>query len=111
MKIVIDVGKCNEKMVKEFVVHNSTECNDESSKEFRKVYVRGKCVKFSPTIINKYMGRSQSDVLEKVPSIDKITKAKLDFGEYVFDQTMKQTETYVVKLPIAFPNVITKIVY
>ncbi|KAK2397005.1 hypothetical protein P8452_18147 [Trifolium repens] len=35
------------------------------------------------------------------------TKKKLNFGDHVFNQTMKHAETYAVKLPIAFPCLIT----
>ena len=125
---------------------------------------------FFPSIINKYLGRSESAVLEKVSFMDNITKditggevnvwldkdllscgslsvkyailnmigatnwthsnhtsgittglakmifligimAKLDFVEYVFFyQTMKQAETYGVKLPFAFRSLITEII-
>ncbi|KAK2369594.1 hypothetical protein QL285_082716 [Trifolium repens] len=35
------------------------------------------------------------------------TKKKINFGDHVFNQTMKHAETYAVKLPIAFPCLIT----
>ncbi|KAK2402065.1 hypothetical protein QL285_051615 [Trifolium repens] len=35
------------------------------------------------------------------------TKKKINFGDHVFNQTMKHDETYAVKLPIAFPYLIT----
>lgn len=38
------------------------------------VYVRGKCVKFSPSIIDAYLGRNKSTKSKKVFSMDKITK-------------------------------------
>lgn len=38
------------------------------------------------------------------------TKSKLNFGEHVFDQTMKLADSYVVKLPIAFHCLITGII-
>ncbi|XP_050916693.1 uncharacterized protein LOC127131842 [Lathyrus oleraceus] len=34
------------------------------SKEFRKVYVRGKCVDFSPEIINRFLGRNEEEQVE-----------------------------------------------
>lgn len=41
------------------------------------MYDRGKCVKFSPSNINDYLGRSKSAGSDKDPSIDKImTKEK-----------------------------------
>ncbi|XP_050875314.1 uncharacterized protein LOC127078947 [Lathyrus oleraceus] len=56
MTIVSDMGPCYENMVKEFIVNLSPECNVEGSQEYMKVCVRGKCVKFSPFIIDAYMG-------------------------------------------------------
>ncbi|XP_050915089.1 uncharacterized protein LOC127130057 [Lathyrus oleraceus] len=57
MKTVTQFSKCYKMLVKEFIVNLSEECADGKSKEFRKVYVRGKCVNFSPSVINKYLGR------------------------------------------------------
>ncbi|XP_050915983.1 uncharacterized protein LOC127131089 [Lathyrus oleraceus] len=57
MKNVTQFSKCYEMLVKEFIVNLSEEYADGKSKEFRKVYVRGKCVNFSPSVINKYLGR------------------------------------------------------
>ncbi|XP_050898589.1 uncharacterized protein LOC127105439 [Lathyrus oleraceus] len=57
MKTVTQFLKCYEMLVKEFIVNVSEECADGKSKEFRKVYVRGKCVNFSPSVINMYLGR------------------------------------------------------
>ncbi|XP_050919790.1 uncharacterized protein LOC127137364 [Lathyrus oleraceus] len=57
MKTMNQFSKCYEMLVKEFIVNLSEECADGKSKEFRKVYVRGKCVNFSPSLINKYLGR------------------------------------------------------
>ena len=57
MKTVTQFSKCYEMLVKEFIVNLSEEYVDGKSKEFRKVYVRGKCVNFSPSVINKYLGR------------------------------------------------------
>ncbi|XP_050889391.1 uncharacterized protein LOC127094627 [Lathyrus oleraceus] len=57
MKTVTQFSKCHEMLVKEFIVNLSEEYADGKSKEFRKVYVQGKCVNFSPLVINKYLGR------------------------------------------------------
>ncbi|XP_050877721.1 uncharacterized protein LOC127081512 [Lathyrus oleraceus] len=57
MKTVTQFSKCYAMLVKEFIVNVSEECADGKSKEFRKVYVRGKCVNFSPSVINMYLGR------------------------------------------------------
>jgi hypothetical protein len=37
------------------------------------------------------------------------TKTKLDFGRYIFDQTVKHAKTDVVRLPIAFPALMCSI--
>ncbi|XP_058775873.1 uncharacterized protein LOC131650164 [Vicia villosa] len=58
MKTVTHFSKCYEMLVKEFIVNISEDCADRKSKDFRKVYVRGKCVTFSSTVINNYLGRS-----------------------------------------------------
>ncbi|MCI16564.1 envelope-like protein [Trifolium medium] len=38
------------------------------------------------------------------------TKWSLNFGEYVFNLTMKHADSFAVKLPIAFPSQITEII-
>lgn len=50
-KSVTGFGKCYEVLVKEFIVNIPTDCDDNKVKEFRKVFVRGKCVEFSPNVI------------------------------------------------------------
>lgn len=61
MKSVVGFRKCYEMLVKEFIMNISKECDNKRSKEFVKVYVRGKCVKFSPEIINRFMGISEEE--------------------------------------------------
>jgi hypothetical protein len=34
-------------------------------------------------------------------------KSKINFGEHIFNQIMKHVETFAIKLPIAFPTLIT----
>lgn len=74
MKIVSDIGPCYEKPVMEFIVNLSLECNKEESEEFRKMYVRGCYVKFSPEVINDYLGRIKLTEIDEVPSLDKIAQ-------------------------------------
>ncbi|XP_058750459.1 uncharacterized protein LOC131623467 [Vicia villosa] len=57
-KIVVHLPTCYEMLVKQFIVNLSQNCADRKSKDFRKVYVRGKCVTFSSTVINNFLGRS-----------------------------------------------------
>ncbi|XP_050908497.1 uncharacterized protein LOC127122156 [Lathyrus oleraceus] len=64
MKNLIGFGKCYEMLVKEFIVNISKECDNKRSKEFRKVYVRGRCVGFSPEIINRFLGRNEEEQAE-----------------------------------------------
>ncbi|XP_050916191.1 uncharacterized protein LOC127131307 [Lathyrus oleraceus] len=169
MKTVTQFSKCYEVLVKEFIVNLSEECVDGKSKEFRKVYVRGKCVNFSPSVINKYLGRPDESQPELEVTDNKIcqvitanqvrkwplkgklvasklsvkyamlhkigaanwvptnhkstvavmlgkfiyvvgTKAKFDYGSYIFDQTLKHAGSFSVKGPIAFPSLICGIV-
>jgi len=37
------------------------------------------------------------------------TKVKMDFGRYIFDQTVKHAKTDAVRLPIAFPSLLCSI--
>ncbi|XP_058747186.1 uncharacterized protein LOC131620197 [Vicia villosa] len=94
----------------------SSDSKTDGSKEYRKVYVRRKCVKFSPSIINYFLGRTKFAGSDKVPSINKIvkeitgTKTELNFGDYVFEKIMKHVDAFAVKLPITFPCLLTRII-
>jgi hypothetical protein len=57
MKTVVGLSQCYEGLVKEFVVNIPEDIADKNSKEFCKVFVRGKCIIFSPTVINKFLRR------------------------------------------------------
>ncbi|XP_045791567.1 eukaryotic translation initiation factor 5B-like [Trifolium pratense] len=58
LKTVADISPCYELLVKEFLVNIPQECDNPLSKDYQKVFVRGKCIDFSPTVINNYLGRS-----------------------------------------------------
>ncbi|MCH84151.1 envelope-like protein, partial [Trifolium medium] len=73
IKTVTDLGKCYERLVKEFLVNISEECDNVKSLEFQQVYVRGRCVYFSPLIINGCLGRSNEKAEMKV-SMDEICR-------------------------------------
>ncbi|XP_058776078.1 uncharacterized protein LOC131650382 [Vicia villosa] len=60
MKTIADFGPCYEKLFKEIITTITSECNLEGSSDYNKVYVRGKCMIFSPSIINDFLGRSKS---------------------------------------------------
>jgi hypothetical protein len=59
MKTVSGLGSCYAKLVKEFIVNIAEDCDNPLSKEYHKVYVRGKYVEFSPAIINRFLGRKE----------------------------------------------------
>ncbi|XP_050897684.1 uncharacterized protein LOC127104541 [Lathyrus oleraceus] len=63
MKTVTGFGKCYGMHVIEFIVNFSKEC-DKRSTEFRKVYVKERCVDFSPEIINRFLGRNEEEQAE-----------------------------------------------
>ncbi|XP_058749537.1 uncharacterized protein LOC131622521 [Vicia villosa] len=161
--------KCYEMLVKEFIINLSEDCVDRKSNDFKKVYVRGKCVTFSSTIINNFLGRSDEaqpklevsdnkvcqvitakqvkswplkgkltasklsikySMLHKIGAANWVptnhkstistvlgkflytvgTKAKFDYGTYIFYQTMKHACSFSVKGPIAFPSLICGII-
>ncbi|CAJ2667952.1 unnamed protein product [Trifolium pratense] len=62
MKTVCGLDKCYDRLVKEFFINVADNCNDPASPEYRQVFVRGKCVKFSPTVINQHLQRSSDEV-------------------------------------------------
>ncbi|XP_058775059.1 uncharacterized protein LOC131649306 [Vicia villosa] len=58
IKTVSHFSKCYEMLVKEFIVNLSQDCGDGRTDDFHKVYVRRKCIDFSPALINLYLGRN-----------------------------------------------------
>ncbi|XP_050919301.1 uncharacterized protein LOC127136826 [Lathyrus oleraceus] len=127
MKTVTQFSKYYEMLVKEFIVNLSEECADGKSKEFKKVYVRGKCVKFSPSVINKYLGRpdeAQPELeVRKWPLKGKLVASKLSVRYAMLykigaanwvptnhKSTVAHAESFSVKGPIAFPSLICGIV-
>ena len=52
MKTVTRFSNFYETLVKEFIVNILVDCADHKNEEYIKVFVRVKCVEFSPTIIN-----------------------------------------------------------
>ncbi|KAK2451819.1 hypothetical protein QL285_010835 [Trifolium repens] len=74
MKTVSGLGECYEKLVKEFLVNIPEDCDNPLSKEHHKVYVRGKCVIFSPAIINKYLGNKEDGYAEMEVTNNQVCK-------------------------------------
>ncbi|XP_050894157.1 uncharacterized protein LOC127100891 [Lathyrus oleraceus] len=152
MKSVTSFGKYYEVLVKELIVNIPADCDDNRSKEFKKVFVRGKCVEFSPNVINRYMGICEDEqpeievtdnqvckentvkqvvqwprkgklpvgklsvmyeILHRIGASNRVptnhtstittglgkfiyvvgTKTNFDFGDYVFEQTLKHAST------------------
>ncbi|KAL5180009.1 hypothetical protein HKD37_01G001212 [Glycine soja] len=165
LKTVTKLGDCYESLVREFIVNIPSDITNRKSDDYQKVFVRGKCVRFSPAVINKYLGRPTDGVVDIAVSEHQIakeitakrvqhwpkkgklsagklsvkyailhrigaanwvptnhtstvatglgkflyavgTKSKFNFGNYIFDQTVKHSESFAVKLPIAFPTVL-----
>ncbi|XP_057434404.1 uncharacterized protein LOC130727315 [Lotus japonicus] len=120
MKTIPKVGRCYERLVKEFLVKLSEEVGLPKSVEFRKVYVRAKCVEFSHAVINKTLGRSDGEVVDEELSLDVIAKELtagqvkkwpikklLSTGNL---STLKHADTCAVKLPFSFPSLLTEII-
>ncbi|XP_058783608.1 uncharacterized protein LOC131658318 [Vicia villosa] len=169
LKTVCNLPKCYEKLVKEFVVNLSEDCGNSRSAYYKKVFVRGKCVSFSPFVINKFLERTDEAQTElevtdnqvcqvitakqvkswpikekltasklsiKYAMLHKIgaanwvptnyksaistvlgsflyavgTKAKFDYGAYIFDQTIKHAGSFSIKGPITFPSFLCGII-
>ncbi|XP_058779944.1 uncharacterized protein LOC131653697 [Vicia villosa] len=169
MKTVTHLSKCYEILVKEFIVNLHENCGNKETEEYLKVFVRGKCINFSPIVINKFLERSNQahpelevsdnqmckeitasqvktwpfkgkltvsklsvkyDVLHRIGAANWVptqhkstisallgkfifaigTKSKVDYGTYIFKQTLKHAGSYSVKGPIAFPSLICGII-
>ncbi|KAK2421454.1 hypothetical protein QL285_032080 [Trifolium repens] len=74
MKTVTGIGECYEKLVKEFLVNIPEDCDNPLSKEHHKVYVIGRCVHFSPAIINKFLGNKEDGYAELEVTNNQICK-------------------------------------
>ncbi|XP_058775152.1 uncharacterized protein LOC131649409 [Vicia villosa] len=80
MKTVTLLSKCDEVLVKEFIVNLHEDCGNKKTNEYLKVYVRGKCVNFSPTLINKFLERSNEAQPELEVSDNQMCKER----EFIF---------------------------
>jgi hypothetical protein len=84
---VTNLGSCYEKLVKEFLVNIPDDCNNPMSPDYHVVYVRGKEVKFSPAIINRFLGIVAS----------KCTDIELDFNQVCKVITANQVKLWPKK--------------
>ncbi|XP_050896049.1 uncharacterized protein LOC127102754 [Lathyrus oleraceus] len=106
-------------LVKEFIVNIPEESYGKSSREVCKVVVRGKYVKLSPTIINKFLGRGTGGGVD-LETIDNEICRMITVGQVkewpsrkhlsASKLTVKHASTNVVKFPIAFPSIICGII-
>ena len=62
-------------LLRTFFVNIPVDCADHKSKEYRKMYVRGRCVKFSPAIIYRFMDRSEDDFCELEVTDNQVCRA------------------------------------
>lgn len=74
IKIVTDIDPCYEKLVKEFIMNIPPGCIVDGSQKYKKVYVRGKCVMFTPSIVNNYLCKNKPLESDKAPPIENIAK-------------------------------------
>ncbi|XP_050916130.1 uncharacterized protein LOC127131242 [Lathyrus oleraceus] len=74
MKTVVGFSQCYEVLVKEFIVNIPKDIAYKNSKEFCKVFVRGKCITFSPTVINNFLGRRVEGVGELEATDNKVCR-------------------------------------
>ncbi|KAK2379925.1 hypothetical protein QL285_067667 [Trifolium repens] len=74
IKTVCGLGKCYVKLVKEFIVNIGEDCDNRLSKELHQVFVRGKCVNFSPAVINSYLGRKDDGYPGFEPTTNQVCK-------------------------------------
>ncbi|KAK2396299.1 hypothetical protein QL285_057957 [Trifolium repens] len=74
MKTVMGVRRCYEKLVREFITNLTEECTKEESDDYHNVQLREKNIDFSPTTINKFLGRSVEAESNKILSMDKIAE-------------------------------------
>ncbi|KAH1198033.1 hypothetical protein GmHk_18G051678 [Glycine max] len=136
LKTITKLGDCYESLVREFIVNIPSDITNRKSDEYQKVFVRGKCVRFSPAVINKYLGRPTEGVVDIAVSEHRIAKeitakqvqhwpkkGKLSAGKLSVKYAILHrigaanwvptnhtstvaTESFAVKLPIAFPTVL-----
>ncbi|XP_050897098.1 uncharacterized protein LOC127103905 [Lathyrus oleraceus] len=76
-KVVIPLRKrevVSSSLAKEFVVTIPDGCDNAKSEYYRKVYVRGNAVTFSPAVINKFLGRTEEPQDELEVTNDQVCK-------------------------------------
>jgi hypothetical protein len=74
LKTVTGLGRCFDRLVKEFIVNVGLEVGEPGHVDHFKVYVRGLSVEFSPATINKFLGRSEETVNQEDVALKTIVK-------------------------------------
>ncbi|XP_050875938.1 uncharacterized protein LOC127079601 [Lathyrus oleraceus] len=131
MKTVAGLSQCYKGLVKEFIVKISEDIADKNNKEFCKVFVRGKCITFSPTVINRFLGRGTQGACELEATDNEVckeitarqvkewpSKKHLPAGKLTVKYAILHkigsanwhASTNAVKLPISFPLMICGII-
>ncbi|XP_057452339.1 uncharacterized protein LOC130744168 [Lotus japonicus] len=137
MKTVNDIGRCFTHLVREFIVNIPTDCDGESSSEYMKVYVRGKCVNFSLEVVNEFLGRRPVARLDEEPELNRVAKTLtgkmvkkwpkkglLPSGKLttkyvvlfkirwppIISLTLKHAGSYAVRLSILFPSLLSELI-
>ncbi|KAL5142192.1 hypothetical protein HKD37_09G025420 [Glycine soja] len=133
-KTVTKLGDCYESLVREFIVNIPSDITNRKSDEYQKVFhqiakeITAKQVQHWPKkgklsagkLSVKYAILHRIGAANWVPTnhtstvatgLGKFlyavgTQSKFNFGNYIFDQTVKHSESFAVKLPIAFPTVL-----
>ncbi|CAJ2628872.1 unnamed protein product [Trifolium pratense] len=103
MKTVCDFSPCYELLVKEFLVNIPEECDNPLSKDYHKVFVRGKCINFSPVVINNYLGRSVEPKAELEVAND-VVSAEITAGKVKVWPTKKLIPTSKLNVKYAILN-------
>ncbi|XP_045797063.1 uncharacterized protein LOC123891267 [Trifolium pratense] len=109
LKTVTGLGNCYEKLTREFLVNVTADCGNPLSSEYLKVFVRGRCVDFSPAIINQSLGRSTDPSPELEVSMKKICSILTGGGMKTWPRTgklpaAKLTAKYALLNKIAASN-------
>ncbi|KAL5146827.1 hypothetical protein HKD37_06G016610 [Glycine soja] len=125
LKTVTKLGDCYESLVREFIVNIPSNITNRKSDEYQRVFVRGKCVRFSPAVINKYLGRPTDGVVDITvyehqiakeitakqiqhwPKKGKLSAGKLSVKYAILHRIgAANWNPLLSKLPIAFPTVL-----
>ncbi|KAH1233042.1 hypothetical protein GmHk_09G025566 [Glycine max] len=125
LKTVTKLGDCYESLVREFIVNIPSDITNRKSNEYQKVFVRGKCIRFSPAVINKYLGRptegmvdidvSEHQIAKEItakrvqhwPKKGKLSAGKLSVKYAILHRIGAANWNHLLsKLPIAFPTVL-----